>query len=219
MHSNDGLINTESSLKAYFHDALSRQSEKRSLDIAEHTLWYLTNLLHNYSRSEQFFDYYCSTGRGNGQNNSQDRGTLTPLADYYQRAAEAESTHERRLHLQRLGDVAMFISGMFSDALTQRVVGVSYYMSMGETAYATLAETASANNREQSQAAIFSDLSERFASFVDVLKAVGSKPVKQSTGFESLLQKVDEWQRTGDPALASELRSSGILLDLETATH
>ncbi len=223
MHSNDSLINTESSLKAYFHGALSRQSEKRSLDIGEHTLWYLTNLLHNYSRSEQFFDYYCSNGPGtsqsNSQSNSQDLGTLTPLADYYQRAAEAESTHERRLHLQRLGDVAMFISGMFSDALTKRVVGVSYYMSMGETAYATLAETASANNREQSQAAIFSDLSERFACFVDVLKAVGGKPVKQTTGFESLLQKVDEWQRTGDPALATELRSLGILLDLDIATH
>lgn len=205
--SSDGLINTESSLKAYFHDALSRQIEKYNLDIEDHTLWYLTNLLHNYSRSEQFFDY------------EQDRGTLTPLADYYQRAAEAQSTHERRLHLQRLGDVAMFISGMFSEALNKRVVGVSYYVSMGETAYATLAETASANNREQSQAAIFSDLSARFASFVDVLKAVGNKPTKQSTGFEALLQKVDEWQRTGDPALASELRCSGILLDLDTTTH
>ena len=142
-----------------------------------------------------------------------DSGTLTPLADYYQRAAEAESPHERRLHLQRLGDVAIFISGMFSHALNKRVVGVSYYMSMGESAYATLAETAATTNREQSQAAIFSDLSERFANFVDLLKAVGTMPVNQTTAFESLLQKVDEWQRTGDPALATELRSSGILLD------
>lgn len=208
MQSSDGVINTESSLKAYFHDALSRQSKKHKLDIADHTLWYLTNLLHNYSRSEQFFDYQPN------------RGTLTPLADYYQRAAEAESPHERRLHLQRLGDVAMFISGMFSDALNKRVVGVSYYVSMGETAYATLAETASASSREQSQAAIYSDLSARFASFVGVLKAVGNKPVNQQPGgFESLLQKVDEWQRTRDPALASELRCAGILLDHDTATH
>ena len=211
MQSSDGLINTESSLKEYFHHALSRQSELHRLDIADHTLWYLTNLLHNYSRSEQFFDYHHEPAHA--------RGTLTPLADYYQRAAEAESTHERRLHLQRLGDVAMFISGMFSQALNKRVVGVSYYVSMGETAYATLAETAGATNREQSQAAIFSDLSERFASFVDILKAVGSKPVKQTTEFETLLQKVDEWQRTGDPELANELRCSGILLDLDPATH
>ena len=201
MQNGDSVITRESSLKAYFHAALSQQSQNHKLDVAEHTLWYLTNLLHNYRRSEKFFDY------------QPDRGTLTPLADYYQRAAEAESPHERRLHLQRLGDVAIFISGMFSHALNKRVVGVSYYMSMGESAYATLAETAATTNREQSQAAIFSDLSERFANFVDLLKAVGTMPVNQTTAFESLLQKVDEWQRTGDPALATELRSSGILLD------
>ena len=91
MQSSDSLINTESSLKIYFHDALARESEKNQLEITEHTHWYLTNLLDTFSRSEKFFDY------------QPDRGTLTPLADYYQRAVEAESTHEKRLHLQRLG--------------------------------------------------------------------------------------------------------------------
>jgi len=156
MHS-DSLINTESSLKIYFHEALSRESQKNQLEVTEHTLWYLTNLLHTFSRSEKFFDY------------QPDRGTFTPLADYYQRAVEAESTHEKRLHLQRLGDVAIFISGMFSQALKKRVVGMPYYMAMGETAYSTLAETAASTSREQTQAIIFSDLSQRFSTFVKIL--------------------------------------------------
>jgi len=217
MQNDHSLINTESSLKSYFHDALSRESQKNQLEITDHTLWYLTNLLQNFSRSEEFFDYQA------------DRGTLTPLADYYQRAVEAESTHERRLHLQRLGDVAMFISGMFSQALKKRVVGVSYYMSMGETAYGTLAETAG-TSRERTQALIFSDLSQRFESFVNVLSNIGplsgnTGPLSGNTGtrdqgLETLLQKVDEWHRTGDPDLACELRNSGVLLNIEcNKTH
>ena len=203
MQSSDSLINTESSLKIYFHDALARESEKNQLEITEHTHWYLTNLLDTFSRSEKFFDY------------QPDRGTLTPLADYYQRAVEAESTHEKRLHLQRLGDVAMFISGMFSQALKKRVVGVPYYIAMGETAYSTLAETAADNSREQTSAIIFSDLSRRFSSFVNVLSNISpqmknAEPAKNS--FDNLLQKVDEWERTGDPDLANDLRNSGILL-------
>jgi len=200
------LINTESSLKIYFHDALSRESEKNQLEMTEHTHWYLTNLLYTFSRSEKFFDY------------QPDRGTLTPLADYYQRAVEAKSAHEKRLHLQRLGDVAMFISGMFSQALKKRVVGVSYYMAMGETAYGTLADTAATTSKEQTQAIIFEDLSQRFSTFVNVLSNIGprKKPVETNdTGLENLLQKVDEWQRTGDPRLADELRNSGILLQPE----
>lgn len=204
MQHSDSLINTESSLKAFFHNALSRESERNRLEITEHTHWYLTNLLHTYSRSEEFFDYQPN------------RSTLTPLADYYQRALEADTEQERRLHLQRLGDVAMFISGMFSEALNKRIVGASYYMAMGETAYGTLAETAAATSREQTQATIFADLSDRFASFVKLLKAIGPKPEpadSECAEFKSLLQKVDEWQRTGDPVLATELRGSGILLD------
>jgi len=206
MQSSDSLINTESSLKIYFHEALARESEKNRLEITEHTHWYLTNLLYTFSRSEKFFDY------------QPDRGTLTPLADYYQRAVEADSTHEKRLHLQRLGDVAIFISGMFSQALKKRVVGVPYYIAMGETAYSTLAETAADNSREQTSAIIFSDLSRRFTSFVNVLSNISpqtknAEPAKNS--FDNLLQKVDEWERTGDPDLANDLRNSGILLQPE----
>lgn len=210
MQSSNRLIDTESSLKIYFHEALSRESEKNRLELTEHTHWYLTNLLYTFSRSEKFFDYQAARQSG--------RGTLTPLADYYQRAVEAESAHEKRLHLQRLGDVAMFISGMFSEALKKRVVGVPYYMAMGETAYGTLAGMTAASSSEQARAIIFSDLSKRFATFVEVLRNISPQTKNTEPAdscFETLLQKVDEWQRTGDPDLADDLRSSGILLQPE----
>jgi len=206
----DSPINTESSLKAYFHDALARSTEENKVKAADHTLWYLTNLLHQYSRSERFFDH------------QPDCGTLTPLASYYKRAVEAETAQERRLHLQRLGDVAMFISGMFAAALNRKAVSINYYMSMGVGAYSTLADTAANTSREQTQAEIFSDLSDRFSAFVHVLSSIRIQPpntVTEDQACEDLLQKVDQWQRSGDPQLAAELRESGILLDFDKTTQ
>ncbi len=211
MFDTDSVINTESSLKAYFHDALADAIKNSPFEATEHTVWYLTNLLNTYSRSEKFFDYLP------------DRGTLTPLADYYRRAVEASSTQERRQHLQRLGDVAMFIAGMFAPALERRPVGISYYISMGESAYSTLADTANQTHRDQAQAEIFADLAQQFHAFVQILSAISSQATtngEQSQLTENLLQKHDEWMRTGDPALARDLRHSGIVLDLEEcATH
>lgn len=122
--------------------------------------------------------------------------------------------HERRLYLQRLGDVAMFITGMFAPALRRRVVGVGYYMSMGESAYSTLADTAGNSSREQAQAEIFSDLAHQFKGFVSVLNSISTPPVEHDV-TENLLQKVDDWQRTGDPTLGMELRNAGIVLSVE----
>lgn len=206
MSTTESVINTESSLKAYFHEALSDATEKNNLETTDHTLWYLTNLLDTYTRSEQFFDY------------QPDRGTLTPLADYYARAIKAGSTQEKRQHLQRLGDVAIFISGMFADALNRRAVGIHYYIAMGINAYGTLAETTPRSGREQTQQEIFSDLSQRFPAFVNVLGCVSPQTANtKNEACENLLQKVDEWQRTGDPTLASELREAGVLLELDNA--
>jgi len=192
-------INQESSLKAYFHAALEKAAEHNHLSTTEHTIWYLTNLLHSYSRSDTFFDY------------QKDSGTLTPLAAYYHRAMEANSVKERRLHLQRLGDVAMFISGMFSAALEKRIVGKTYYVSMGEAAYGTLAQTAGASSKDRSQAAIFKDLSAHFPAFVKVLNSI-SEPGVEEDPHLNLLNQFDEWQQSKDPTLAQKLRDAGVLL-------
>jgi len=38
--------------------------------------------------------------------------------------------------MQRLGDTALFIAGVFADSLNRKLVDVDYYVAMGGTAYA-----------------------------------------------------------------------------------
>lgn len=194
----DTLINTESSLRAYFHEAIERASDKNHVEASEHTLWYLTNLLHNYSRTEYVFDFH------------RDGGTLTPLVEYYQQALEAENDQRRRQYLQRLGDVAMFISGLFAPALERRAVGVNYYVAMGENAYGFLADTAGETTKEKVLGEVFNELSNHFSSYVSVLSSVAPAN-KKSNRCENLLQVFDQWQQTADPHLEQQLKQKGVI--------
>ena len=200
MHS-ERLINTESSLVSYFHQAIERASEENNLTLCDHTHWYLTNLLHTYSSTDRFFDHRA------------DGGKFTPLAEYYMLAAEANCENERRLYLQRVGDIAIVVSGLFAPALRRKAVGIDYYMAMGENAYGFLADSSGGSTREKVLGEIFEDLSSRFSRFVAVLSCVGSK----GNTREQLLSLIDRWQSTGEPELEKQLRARGVILS--DATH
>jgi hypothetical protein len=151
-------IDVTSSLAVYFHDELTQLSKTRQVVIPEDTLWYLSTLLENYSRSENFFDF-----------NSESGVTLTPLADYYRYSVEADNDRERRLHLRRLGDVSIFVAGLFSKALDRKAVDIDYYIAMGESAYGYLAETPSHNASDRALENVYSTLAARFPVFTSLL--------------------------------------------------
>jgi len=181
MNDRETRINKETNLKTYFHNTIRDISSEKNMDIKDHTLWYLTNLLTRYSRSERFFDYRPESG------------TFTPLAEYYRQAMDADSDQERRLHLQRLGDVAIFVAGLFAPALNRRVVGINYYMSMGETAYGYLADSGGLTAKDKALSEIFHDLARSFGRFVTILSEVNGTRSEASKG------EWDEWFQQLEP--------------------
>ncbi|ASJ71041.1 hypothetical protein IMCC3135_04640 [Granulosicoccus antarcticus IMCC3135] len=191
------LIQPTTCLQDFFRERIVQATGKLRLDGNDETVWYLTQLLCNYSKTNQFLD---NNGTG---------ATLTPLAEYYRMALESASRHERRLLLQRLGDVAIVVAGLFSGALNRKPIGVSYYISMGESAYATLADEASQSSRDRALQGIFETLATDFSDYVEVLSAIPS----QVSHEKDLLELVDEWENTQHPTLARELRRQGVFID------
>lgn len=195
--SSDCLIQPTRSLQDFFRERIENAAERNNLDGNDDTLWYLTQLLCNYSRTSRFLD-------DNGT-----RATLTPLAEYYRMALESPTKHERRLQLQRLGDVAIVVAGLFSGALNRKPVDVRYYMSMGEAAYGTLAGESSQSTRDRALQGIFESLSSDFSDYVVVLSEIPTRETSET----DLLQLVDEWETSHHPALARQLRQQGVFLD------
>lgn len=195
--SDDCLIQPSSSLQDFFRERIEHAAERNKLDGNDDTLWYLTQLLCNYSKTSRFLD---DNGTG---------ATLTPLAEYYRMALESPTKHERRLQLQRLGDVAIVVAGLFAGALNRKTIDVRYYMSMGEAAYGTLAGETSQSSRDRALQGIFESLASDFSDYVVVLSEIPTR----SSSEKDLLQLVDEWEANHHPALGRQLRQQGVFLE------
>lgn len=202
MYEEHAQVMVAGSLPAYFHSELETAMERRAVESADATRWYLANLLTRFSRSDRLFDYDREQGI-----------SLRPLALMYADAAQASSESERRLGLQRMGDVALFIAGLFEGVLSRRGVRLEYFVTMGCGAYAYLAENPGRGNDET----VFSELSSRFALFVDVLSMVGSND--RRFGVEEVLRLYQLWEQTGSPLAERQLRALGVALDERGRAH
>jgi hypothetical protein len=188
------IIATEN-VRDYFQESVNNAISNQQVSTTPHTTDYVVDLLVSYTRSDRLFE------------TTPDGKRLTPLAMLYFEALHTDSPSVRNRSLQRLGDVALFITGLFADSLHRKLVDVDYYIAMGGNAYAYLADnmrTSEAITRE-----VFEELSEKFVKFVDVLMEVAeqARPACQS----DVLKLYELWVKTGSQRAAGQLRNLGIV--------
>ena len=185
---------TERSLSGYFHGALGRAAQRQGHNPQDATLWYLTDLLTRYARSEAFFD--PDSGRSG----------IRPLALLYGEAMQANSESERHRLLQRLGDVALFVAGLFHHNLASRAVRRDYVVTMGGGAYAYLADNT------PNDLAIFEELSGHFVRFVNMLSDLILGHREQFDSAD-ILNLYSLWNDTGNAQAQRQLVSLGVSLE------
>ncbi len=191
------MLTTHGSLRAFFDESLRAALRHQQLDAREDTVCYLSDLLTHYSRAERLFDH------------TEDGMRLRALAEIYASAVAAPHPRERRMFLRRLGDVALFISGLFSGMLSRRPVGIDYYIAMGQRAYASLSE--STGDRETAgNGPLFHELSIHFVNFVDTLAEISDNaPWNRHT---DLLERWEHWQKSGSRRTERQLLAQGLTL-------
>ena len=126
-----------------------------------------------------------------------------PLALILLRALQSDR-RTRAASLRRLGDTALFVSGFFGDSLARTHVDVGYYISMGERAYGTLAET------ERGLDDLFGELASRFGQFVDLFAEIAELSDLRSN--RGLIRLYERFLQTRDERVAQRLRDRGVAL-------
>lgn len=114
----------------------------------------------------------------------------------------AETTGEKqRDGLREVGDKCLLFAGLFPGRAQRRRVRISYFVQLGQNAYATLA-----NYCQQNLAELYKALGQDFVSLMDVLHVVR----ELSSEAEPLtpLQAEELWQDTASPHALSVLRRS-----------
>lgn len=187
---------TDTSIKAYFHTALADASRNQSVCLDEMTSAYVINLLSTQLSNHALKTTDCSSRHHQA------------LALLLAEANDQQSPQQRNQLLQRLGDVALFIAGIFADSLNRKPVDVDYYIAMGETAYASLYVTMSQRHDRFSRAELFAGLAQKFAALVDVLCEVS-----ENSGLKSnadVLRTYEVWARSGSERAKNQLQRQGI---------
>lgn len=204
---NTDTVITHTSLREYFHTELNDALNNQRIDAKHETIHYVTNLLTVFSRSEALYE---QTESGFG---------IKPLALTFGEALNENSTGERTRLLQKLGDTALFIAGIFSDSLKYKLVGTDYYIAMGGRAYSSLYDTIRSNRRVSRTAFIFDELTRKFTDFVDVLNEISERTHLSSN--RDVLRLYELWIRTGSKRARKRLRALGIepLVDVKGDFH
>jgi hypothetical protein len=194
--SSSSRVIASTNVRAYFQESVTEAMANQRIDAAEETVGYVVELLTAFTRTEQFFGP------------SPEGPALRPLANFYADAVEAPTVEHRHRALKRLGDVALFISGIFSDSLNRRLVDVDYYVAMGGNAYGCLSESVQSSHRGRVFSSIYGELASKFQHFVDVLGEISDR---SRSGTESdVLRLYELWLRTGSQRAANQLKTLGI---------
>ena len=184
-----------SNLRDFFRTSIEDVAARQCVTIQPDAAHYVVNMLTLFSRSE---DLYEDDGEQYG---------LRPLALMLADAASTTSAAERNQLLQRIGDVALFISGFFADSFARRAVDIDYYIQMGGNAYGTLSDEVIGTFRGSAFAPVYRELARKFQVLVDVLNEVSARPKQHA----DLVRTYEVWRKTGSQRAESLLRRDGIV--------
>lgn len=192
---NDTRVMRVRNLQDYFRTSIDDVVEKQKIEIDPHAAHYVVNMLTLFSRSDELYE------------DDGDTYGLRPLALMLADAASAECAEQRNHLLQRIGDVALFVAGMFSDGLASKAVDVDYYIHMGGNAYGSLSEEVRGTFRGNAVADVYRELAIKFQLLVDVLNEISDA----NTADRNLVRAYELWRRTGSKRAEQLLRQAGVV--------
>lgn len=186
-----------SNLQDYFRSSIDDALVRQRVDIDPHAAHYVVNLLTLFSRSDELYE---DDGESYG---------IRPLALMLADAADAPTTEHRNAVLQRIGDVALFVSGFFADSLATKAVDIDYYIHMGGNAYGSLSEEVRGTLRGKTFSRIYRELALKFQLLVDVLNEI-SEGSRENSDVD-LLRTYEVWRKTGSQRAKAILGQNGVV--------
>jgi hypothetical protein len=191
------------SVGGFFHEAVGEAVRTRQIEATEQAMSYLVALLSDFAHP----------------NAERDDTFDRPLAFLLDEAMRTTGA-QRFQRLRALGDGVLYITGFFGDHIENRGVDVGYVTSVGATAYRGVAsmlrrppaDKEAAGKRPDAEDNVFTELSQKFDRFVDVLTTVADATLaQQARGERGIVMLYERWLRSGSATLAKELGARGLV--------
>jgi hypothetical protein len=184
------LLRPESSAE-YFKELVEKAIARQGVTSSELSSYYLVQLLDDFVAPDQRYA-------------EMEVEKETPLAELLCYALASEG--KRRFALLKFtGDLALFVSGFFSDSIARKRMDLDYYVRLGGYAYGGAARVGPFEIAE-----VFMELAHKFPRFVDVLNEVSEESaISENAG---ILRLYERWRQTGSRRSEALLRREGIVL-------
>ena len=195
--SSHGRVMPVHNLCDYFRTSIDDVIAQQGIELDPHATHYVVNMMTLFSRSEELYE---DDGETYG---------LKPLALMLADACDAPTPDHRNQILQRIGDIALFISGFFVESLANKAVDIDYFVHMGVNAYGSLSEEVRRTFRGRAFADVFRELATNFHVLTDVLHEVRDGACLDSDA--NLLRTYDIWRKTGSRRAENMLRRQGVV--------
>ena len=195
--SSHGRVVPVHNLCDYFRTSIDDVIAQQGIELDPHATHYVVNMMTLFSRSEELYE---DDGETYG---------LKPLALMLADATDAPTPDHRNQILQRIGDIALFISGFFVESLANKAVDIDYYIHMGVNAYGSLSDEVRHTFRGRAFADVFRELASNFQILTDVLHEVRESACPDSDA--NLLRTYEIWRKTGSRRAENMLRRQGVV--------
>ena len=175
-----GIIG-HSSVEGFFREILGEALSHSRMQVAPSTEYYLVSLMGEFAKG---------------------RISDEPLG---LKLVSTSQTADRVAALKEIGDTALYVSGFFAESVNRQMVDVDYYIGMGGAAYGELAGRMGGSSVGE----VYTELSERFPAFVDVLARIRTQVNFAGHDVVALYQ---EWLRTRSDWIEEKLTKMGVLV-------
>jgi hypothetical protein len=174
-------------LTEFFRELLQSAMQAQAVRSSEDVEFYLVKLLEHFAHPTRRLG---------------DR----PLALDYLEAFHMPMPH-RYGKLKHVGDTALFMAGVFIEALHRKIVSSDYYTQLGRTAYSHLARLAGASSAHPRD--LFAELADLFPELVRVLAEISFRDL--FPGDEHALRAYTRWLYTRSEVDARWLMKQGLI--------
>jgi len=191
-------LTLDASPESFFFELVHGAVRHQNVQVQPETEFYLVKLLNRFIFSDSLY----SKNRDGALEDQ-------PLAFLYKEALESESVSQKSL-FQNLGDISLYKAGFFQESLQQARVDLDYYIGMGGVAYHQAARRSDDRHFQN----LFSELSDKFGRFVNILFEVSEKTTVAKTE-QDLFRLYEMYERTGSRRAARALKKAGIKIKKE----
>ena len=182
--------------KEYFRRLIQDGMEKRGIEAEFVVKEYLAFLL----------EYYVDVRNLFVEKEGTNKKSLQTLAEMFLKANNTSNRFLRKNMLKKTAETSLYISGFFGESLSRKTVDIDYYIHMGSSAYAILAD----NIKESEISDVYVECAERFLSFMEVLSYISDRSFINSN--ENILNIYECYLRTGSDLAYEKLIEKGILV-------